>query len=63
MTYAYNKDEWKCFTIKVRPNELAVLNQRLKLYGYETMTELTKDFMAGRFPPITEDPSKRHGPN
>lgn len=39
--------------------ELVHTNEN-KLYshkhGYETMTELTKDFMAGRFPPITEDP-------
>lgn len=46
---------WKCFTIKIKQEELPVLNQRLKLYGYETMTELTKDFILGKFPFITED--------
>jgi intergrase/recombinase len=46
---------WKCFTIKIKQEDLVTLNQRLKLYGYETMTELTKDFILGKFPVITED--------
>jgi intergrase/recombinase len=46
---------WKCFTIKIKHEELPVLNQRLKLYGYNTMTELTRDFITGKFPVITED--------
>ena len=33
----------------------STLNQRLKLYGYSTMTELTRDFILGKFPVITED--------
>lgn len=46
---------WKCFTIKIKPNELPILNQRLKIYGFNTTTELVKDFIAGKFPVITED--------
>lgn len=47
--------KFKCFTIKIRQDDLSTLNQRLKLYGYETMTQLTKDFIVGKFPVITED--------
>ena len=46
---------WKCFTIKIRKEELPLLNQRLKLYGYNTMTELTRDFILCKFPVVTED--------
>jgi intergrase/recombinase len=46
---------WKTFTIKIKHEDLPVLNQRLKLYGYDTMTELTKAFVLSRFPPINED--------
>ena len=28
------KYDWKCVNVKVRPDELIILNQRLKLYGY-----------------------------
>ena len=49
------KYDWKCVNVKVRPEELAILNQRLKLYGYETLGQLVKDFLTSKFPPITED--------
>jgi intergrase/recombinase len=55
---------WKCFTIKIKPEELPVLNQRLKIYGFNTTTELIKDFIAGKFPVITEDRQiQAHGAN
>lgn len=44
---------WKCFTIKIKPDELPVLNQRLKIYGSGTTTEMIKDFISGKFPVIT----------
>jgi len=46
---------WKSFTVKIKPDQLPVLNQRLKLYGYETTTEMIRDFIVGKFPVITED--------
>jgi hypothetical protein len=46
---------FKCFTIKIRREDLPTLNQRLKLYGYNTMTSLTKNFVLGKFPVITEN--------
>ncbi len=49
------KYDWKCVNVKIRPEELAILNQRLKLYGYETLGQLVRDFLTSKFPPITED--------
>jgi intergrase/recombinase len=46
---------WKTFGVKIKHKDVPVLNQRLKLYGYDTLTELTKDFILGKFPVITED--------
>ena len=46
---------WKTFTIKIKHEDLPVLNQRLKLYGFDTMTELTKALILGFFPVTTED--------
>ena len=52
ITKKYN---WKCVNVKVKPEDLLILNQRLKLYGYETLGQLVKDFLNSKFPPITED--------
>jgi intergrase/recombinase len=49
------KYNWKCVNVKVKPEDLPILNQRLKLYGYETLGQLVKDFLSSKFPPITED--------
>jgi intergrase/recombinase len=46
---------WKAMNVKVRIESLPILNQRLKLYGYDTLGQLVRDFLVGRFPPITED--------
>lgn len=57
-TVNVTKEAWRafhCFTIKIKKEDLPTLNQRLKLYGYNTMTELTRDFITGKFPVITED--------
>jgi intergrase/recombinase len=57
-TVNVTKEAWRafhCFTIKIKKEDLPTLNQRLNLYGYGTMTELTKDFILGKFPIITED--------
>ena len=49
------KYNWKCVNVKIKPEDLPILNQRLKLYGYETLGQLVKDFLISKFPPITED--------
>src|SRR5215469_15988168 len=48
------KYDWKCVNVKVRPDELPILNQRLKLFGYTTSGQLVRDFLTSKFPPITE---------
>jgi intergrase/recombinase len=48
-------NNWKAMNVKVRIEDLPVLNQRLKLYGYDTLGQLVRDFLVAKFPPITED--------
>ena len=46
---------WKTVGVRVRSQDLVVLNQRLRLYGFETLGQLVADFLATKFPPLTED--------
>jgi intergrase/recombinase len=48
-------DNRKSLTARVKPEDLAVFNQRLKLFGFNSVNELVHAFIAGRFPQITED--------
>src|ERR687897_2431888 len=50
-----NKDNRKSLTARVKPEDLIVFNQRLKLFGFNSINELVHEFIAGRFPHITED--------
>ena len=50
-----SKDNRKSLTARVKPEDLAVFNQRLKLFGFNSINELVREFIAGRFPQITED--------
>src|SRR5215208_4666889 len=50
-----SKDNRKSLTARVKPEDLMVFNQRLKLFGFNSMNELVREFIAGRFPQITED--------
>ena len=50
-----NKDNRKSLTARVKPEDLIVFNQRLKLFGFNSINELVHEFIAGRFPQITED--------
>jgi hypothetical protein len=50
-----SSNTWKTINAKVKLQNLPLLNQRLRLYGYNTLGELVKDFMTIKFPPITED--------
>jgi intergrase/recombinase len=48
-------DNRKSLTARVKPEDLAIFNQRLKLFGFNSINELVHDFIAGKFPQITED--------
>ena len=50
-----SKDNRKSLTARVKPEDLIVFNQRLKLFGFNSINELVHEFIAGRFPQITED--------
>jgi intergrase/recombinase len=50
-----SKDNRKSLIARVKPEDLIVFNQRLKLFGFNSINELVREFIAGRFPQITED--------
>jgi len=41
--------------VRIKSKNLPQFNRRLSLYGFETLGALVADFLAGRFPVITED--------
>jgi intergrase/recombinase len=49
------RDNRKSVTARVKPEDLILLNQRLKLFGFNSVNELVREFITGRFPQITED--------
>ena len=49
------KTEWVAMNVKVRREDIPILNQRLKLLGFETLGQLTKELINGTFPHVTED--------
>jgi intergrase/recombinase len=49
------KDNRKSLTARVKPEDLIVFNQRLKLFGFNSINELVSEFIACRFPQVTED--------
>jgi intergrase/recombinase len=51
----YTNDNRKSLTARVKPEDLPIINQRLKLYGFNSINELVHDFIKGKFPQITED--------
>jgi hypothetical protein len=57
--YAENSAEkvpaWKTVSARVKTSNLPILNQRLRLFGYETLNELVGDFIVSKFPQVTED--------
>src|ERR671931_1994890 len=46
---------WKTVGVRIRFQDLPLLNQRLRLYGFETLGQLVSDFLITKFPPLTED--------
>src|SRR6188472_114466 len=49
------KTEWVAMNVKVRREDVPILNERLKLLGFETLGQLTKKIINGTFPHVTED--------
>jgi hypothetical protein len=49
------KDNRVSLTARLNENDLAIFNQRLKLFGFSSLNEMVRDFTKGRFPVITED--------
>ena len=47
--------EFKTVGTKVKNIDIPILNQRLKIYGYQTIGELIHDFIKSKFPPIHDD--------
>jgi intergrase/recombinase len=52
---SHSSKKWININIKIREDELPILNQRLKLLGFETMGQLTKGIINSTFPHVTED--------
>lgn len=50
-----DKGKWKTIGIRIRENEIPTLNQRLKMFGYNSLGELVNDFRKGSFPALSED--------
>lgn len=50
-----SKDTRKSITARLIPDDLPIFNQRLKLYGFDSLNALVHDFIKGKFPFITED--------
>src|SRR5215208_1821940 len=48
-------NEWKTVGVRIKSQDLPALNQRLRLYGFETLGQLVGDFLIAKFPPITDD--------
>lgn len=49
------KDTRTSLTARLNQNDLPVFNQRLKLFGFNTLNEMVHDFIKGNFPIVTED--------
>lgn len=45
-------NEWKTVGVGIKSQDLPALNQRLRLYGFETLGQLVGDFLIAKFPPI-----------
>jgi hypothetical protein len=49
------KDSRTSLTARLNQNDLLVFNQRLKLFGFNTLNEMVHDFIKSKFPIVTED--------
>ena len=51
--------EFKTIGTKVRLSQLPIMNQRLKIYGFDTIGQLIHDFINAKFPPIYDEDTFR----
>jgi intergrase/recombinase len=49
------KDTRTSLTARLNQNDLPIFNQRLKLFGFNTLNEMVHDFIKGQFAKVTED--------
>ena len=49
------KSEWKTVGVKIRGEELPLLNKQLERLNYVTLGDLAKDLMAGKIVRLTDD--------
>lgn len=51
----YKKYGWKNVAVKIRENDLVILNRQLGRLGYETLGELVKDLLLGKITHLTDE--------
>jgi len=51
----YKKYGWKNVAVKIRENDLVILNRQLGRLGYETLGDLVKDLLMGKITRLTEE--------
>ncbi len=44
------QSEWKSMTVRLKENDIAVLNSKLKLNGFETFSEFVHAWIKGNYP-------------
>ncbi|MGH9979873.1 MAG: hypothetical protein ACRD8Z_29135, partial [Nitrososphaeraceae archaeon] len=49
------KDNRRSLTARIKPDALPIFNQRLKLFGFNSLNELVHAFISGKFPYASED--------
>ena len=47
--------QWRTVSARIRSKDLIIFNQRLHIFGYNTLNELVSEFIKGKFPHITDD--------
>lgn len=52
-----DKQTWKTIGAKMKESDLPTLNQRLHVFGYETLWELVHDIAVGKLPQVTQGSS------
>jgi hypothetical protein len=51
----YKKYGWKNIAVKIKENDLVLLNRQLDRLGYETLGDLVKDLLLGKITYLTEE--------
>jgi hypothetical protein len=51
----YKKYGWKNIAVKIKENDLMLLNRQLDRLGFETLGDLVKDLLLGKITHLTEE--------